>query len=42
MSPEQTFETIPVETLLARVQTFREQGWRLVQISATVCRTSSS
>ena len=35
MSPEQTFETIPVETLLERVRAFREQGWRLVQISAT-------
>ena len=35
MSPEQTFETVPVETLLERVRTFREQGWRLVQISAT-------
>jgi ech hydrogenase subunit D len=35
MSPEQTFETIPVETLLERVRTFREQGWRLVQIGAT-------
>ena len=35
MSPEQTFETIPVETLLERVRAFREQGWRLVQIGAT-------
>ena len=35
MSPEQTFETIPVEALLERVQTFRDQGWRLVQIGAT-------
>jgi ech hydrogenase subunit D len=35
MSPEQTFETIPLETLLERVRAFREQGWRLVQIGAT-------
>ena len=35
MSPEQTFETIPVEKLVERVRTFREQGWRLVQIGAT-------
>ena len=35
MSPEQTFETISVETLLERVRTLREQGWRLVQIGAT-------
>ena len=35
MSPEQTFETIPVETLLERVRALREQGWRLVQIGAT-------
>lgn len=35
MSPEQTFEIIPVETLLERVRAFREQGWRLVQIGAT-------
>ncbi len=34
MPPEQTFETIPVETLLKRVRAFREQGWRLVQIGA--------
>jgi len=35
MSPEQTFETIPVETLLDRVKGFHQQGWRLVQICAT-------
>ncbi len=35
MLPEQTFETIPVETLLERVGAFRAQGWRLVQIGAT-------
>jgi ech hydrogenase subunit D len=36
MPPEQTFETIPVETLLEHVRGFREQGWRLVQIGATL------
>jgi len=35
MSPEQTFETIPVDALLDRVRSFREGGWRLVQIGAT-------
>ena len=35
MSPEQTFEVIPADTLLERVRAFREQGWRLVQIGAT-------
>ncbi len=35
MTPEQTFETIPVETLLERVRSFHAQGWRLVQIAAT-------
>jgi len=35
MSPEHTFETIPVEMLLERVRGFHQQGWRLVQICAT-------
>ncbi len=35
MSPEQTFETVPVESLLERAQRFHERGWRLVQIGAT-------
>ena len=32
---DQTFETIPVETLLERVGAMRKGGYRLVQISAT-------
>ena len=35
MSIAQTFETITVETLRARAQALRDQGWRLVQIGAT-------
>jgi ech hydrogenase subunit D len=35
MSPEQTFEIIPVETLLVRVRELDAKKWRLVQIGAT-------
>ena len=32
---DQTFETIPVQALLAKVGELRQQGYRLVQIGAT-------
>jgi ech hydrogenase subunit D len=35
MLPEQTFELITVDALLDKVRTLRQQGHRLVQISAT-------
>lgn len=35
MSDEQTYLSIPPDTLLAQVRELREQGWRLVQIGAT-------
>jgi ech hydrogenase subunit D len=35
MSPDQTFEEIPVDTLLARVGALHQQNQRLVQIGAT-------
>jgi ech hydrogenase subunit D len=34
-SPEQRFESIPAETLLARIGALRKEGYRLVQIGAT-------
>ena len=34
-APEQTFELIPVDALLDKVRAMRQQGCRLVQISAT-------
>jgi ech hydrogenase subunit D len=34
-APEQTFEEIPVEALLEKVQSLRRQNFRLVQIEAT-------
>ena len=34
MNDPQTFELIPVEALLERVEAFRQQGYRLVQICA--------
>ena len=35
MSQEQTLEIIPVETLVDRARGLREQGFRMVQVSAT-------
>ena len=35
ISQEQTLELIPVDKLLERVQAMHQQGYRLVQISAT-------
>lgn len=35
LSPERTFEPITVDTLTEKVRSLRQEGWRLVQISAT-------
>jgi ech hydrogenase subunit D len=35
MPPEQTLETIPLDALLDKVRAMKQQGCRLVQISAT-------